>query len=132
MPDDPTPSPQVTLWQTAARWVIAALAAGVLGIAIWASIPRNLDLPWTSIRLAPAFALAKRLPLYSTPEQPPWVMVGYGPLYPVGYLPAVLAEHPISAVTVATLLVHLYVLAPAALLCSAFTRRLKRDNSGQP
>ena len=103
------------------------VAAAVLALAVWASIPRNLDLPWTSIRLAPAFALAKGLPLFSTPEQPPWVMVGYGPLYPVGYLPCVIAKHPVTAVAAATLLAHFYVLAPAALLCSVFARRLRED-----
>jgi hypothetical protein len=111
----------------AAQIVVAAAAAVVLAVAIWASIPRNLDLPWTSIRLAPSFALAKGLPLYSTPQQPPWVMVGYGPLYPVGYLPAVLAKHPITAVTIATLLAHLYVLGPAALLCRAFAQTLREE-----
>ena len=131
MPTDTPSNPSAARWQTPARYVIAVLAAGVLALAIWASIPRNLALPWTSIRLAPAFALAKGLPLYSTPEQPPWVMVGYGPLYPVGYLPAVLAQHPISAVTIATLLAHLYVLAPVALLCSAFVRRLRADSAAQ-
>ena len=110
-----------------ARYVVGVIAGLVLAAAIWASIPRNLDLPWTSIRLAPAFALAKGLPLYSTPEQPPWVMVGYGPLYPAGYLPCVIAEHPVTAVAAATLLAHFYVLAPAALLCFAFARRLRAD-----
>ena len=111
------------------RYLVGVIASAVLALAIWASIPRNLDLPWTSIRLAPAFALAKGLPLYSTPEQPPWVMVGYGPLYPVGYLPCVIAKHPVTAVTAATLLAHFYVLAPAALLCAAFARRLRGDDN---
>ena len=109
------------------RSIVVGLAGAALALTVWASIPRNLDLPWTSIRLAPAFALAQGLPLYSTPDQPPWVMVGYGPLYPVGYLPCVLAKHPVTAVTAATLLAHLYVFGPAALLCAAFARRLRAE-----
>lgn len=117
----------ITKAEAALRFGIIVVATTILAAAIWTSIPRNLDLPWTSIRLAPAFALANGLPLYSTPAEPPWVMVGYGPLYPVGYLPSVFAQHPITAVTIATLLAHLYVLGPAALLCGAFARRLKEN-----
>jgi hypothetical protein len=101
---------------------IAAVGLVVLGISIWIAVARNLDFPWTSIRLAPAFALVHHYPLFSMPENPPWVMVGYGPLYPVAYLPSVLARHPTTAVATATLLAHFYVLAPVALLCSFFAK----------
>src|SRR5688500_12859465 len=110
---------------------IAAIGLVVLGISIWIAVARNLDFPWTSIRLAPAFALAHHYPLFSLPEKPPWVMVGYGPLYPVAYLPSVLARHPTAAVATATLLAHLYVLAPVALLCSFFGK-VKRRESSEP
>ncbi len=100
------------------RIVLVLLGLGAWAIAFWTSIARNLDLPWTSIRLAPAFALARGLPLFSLPEQAPWVMVGYGPLYPVTYLPAVWARFPAEAVVSATLLAHLFVLLPVGLLCS--------------
>jgi hypothetical protein len=95
----------------------------VLGISIWISVARNLDFPWTSIRLAPAFALAHHLPLYSMPDKPPWVMVGYGPLYPVAYLPSVLARQPTAAVATATLLAHFYILTPVGLLSSLLRKR---------
>ena len=128
MRSEAVPQAPMSTVERVGGWAIVAVAAAVLVVAIWASIPRNLDLPWTSIRLAPSFALAQGLSLYSTPDQPPWVMVGYGPLYPVGFLPSVFAADPITAVTVATLLAHLYVLGPAALLCAAFARRLRQEN----
>jgi len=103
----------------------------VFAISIWNAIGRNLDFPWTSIRLAPAFALAHGIPLYSMPDKSPWVMVGYGPLYPVAYLPSVLAHHPRSAVAIATILAHLYVLAPAGLIFSLLGKRARNDNSRQ-
>ncbi|HYJ06447.1 MAG TPA: hypothetical protein VEX43_15025 [Chthoniobacterales bacterium] len=111
----------------------AILIAGaiVFCAAVWFSILRNLDFPWTSIRLAPAFALTEGYPLYSLPDKPPWVMVGYGPLYPVMYLPATLAGTPAVAVTVATLLAHLYVLVPVGLLCVACARRLRQEGAPQ-
>ena len=36
------------------------------------------ELSMDSIRLAPSFALALGYPLYSLPDQPPWVMVATG------------------------------------------------------
>jgi hypothetical protein len=54
-------------------------------------------------------------------------MVGYGPLYPVAYLPATLAGTPASAVAVATLLAHFYILFPIGLLCVTCARRLQQD-----
>jgi hypothetical protein len=103
----------------------------VLGISIWIAVARNLDFPWTSIRLAPAFALVHHYPLFSLPEKAPWVMVGYGPLYPVAYLPSVLARHPTAAVTTATLLAHFYILAPVALLSSFYGKtRARESNEG--
>src|SRR5688572_5924085 len=108
----------------------AAVGLVVLGISIWIAVARNLDFPWTSIRLAPAFALIHHYPLFSMPEKAPWVMVGYGPLYPVAYLPSVLARHPTPAVATATLLAHFYVLAPVALLCSFFGKVNRRESAG--
>lgn len=109
----------------------AILIAGalVLCASVWFSVLRNLDFPWTSIRLAPAFALTQGYPLYSLPDRPPWVMVGYGPLYPVMYLPATLAGTPVAAVTVATLLAHLYILVPVGLLCVACAGRLRQQHA---
>jgi hypothetical protein len=119
---------------TAVRWVshvLAAIGVLVFAISIWNSIARNLDFPWTSIRLAPAFALAHGIPLYSMPDKSPWVMVGYGPLYPVAYLPSVLAHHPYSAVAIATILAHFYVLAPAGLIFSLLGKRAAGENAGR-
>ncbi len=101
------------------------MGALVVCVSIWLSFERNLDLPWTSIRLAPAFALIGGYPLYSMPETAPWVLVAYGPLFPVLYLPSTLAQDPSPAVGIATLLAHFYVLAPAALVCVSFMRRLR-------
>jgi hypothetical protein len=111
----------------------ALVAAGlvVLGLSIWISVARNLDFPWTSIRLAPAFALANHIPLYSLPDKPPWVMVGYGPLYPLAYLPSALARQPTAAVAMATVLAHFYVLAPVALLCSLLGISKARESMGR-
>lgn len=119
--------PPPTAVTHAIDYAIAAVGLIVLGISIWISVARNLDFPWTSIRLAPAFALAHHYPLFSMPDKPPWVMVGYGPLYPVTYLPSVLARHPTGAVATATLLAHFYVLAPVALLCSFFGKVRARE-----
>lgn len=108
---------------------LAGIGVVVFSISVWISIARNLDFPWTSIRLAPAFALAHGAPLYSMPDRGPWVMVGYGPLYPLAYLPSVLARHPRSAVAVATLLAHLFVLAPAGLVLSLLGKGRAEDQS---
>ena len=108
---------------------MAGIGLLVFAISIWNSIARNLDFPWTSIRLAPAFALAHGIPLYSMPDKPPWVMVGYGPLYPAAYLPSVLAHDPRSAVAIATILAHFYVLAPAALIFSLLGKRTTHDDA---
>jgi hypothetical protein len=110
-------------------WGLAGIGIVVFGISIWNSIGRNLDFPWTSIRLAPAFALAHGIPLYSMPDKSPWVMVGYGPLYPLAYLPSVMAHHPQSAVAIATILAHFYVLAPAGLIFSLLGKQLGGDNA---
>jgi hypothetical protein len=83
------------------------------------------------MRLAPAFALAHGIPLYSMPDKSPWVMVGYGPLYPAAYLPSVLAHHPRSAVAIATILAHLYVLAPAGLIFSLLGKRAAGDGASR-
>ncbi|MBA2269577.1 MAG: hypothetical protein H0W20_03140 [Chthoniobacterales bacterium] len=115
-----------------AAWALALLALAVLAASVWFAIGRNLDFAWTSIRLAPAFALARGEALYSMPDRLPWVMVGYGPLYPVAYLPCVFARHPVTAVSAATLLAHFYILAPVAALCSLGARRLQADNAGRP
>ena len=115
-----------------AAWALALLALAVLAASVWLAIGRNLDFAWTSIRLAPAFALAKGEALYSVPDRLPWVMVGYGPLYPVAYLPCVFARHPVTAVSAATLLAHFYILAPVAALCSLGARRLQANNAGRP
>ncbi len=119
-----TPAPAID-------YAIAAVGLVVLGLSIWISVARNLDFPWTSIRLAPAFALANHIPLYSMPDKPPWVMVGYGPLYPLAYLPSVLARQPTAAVATATLLAHFYVLAPVGLLCSLFGKWNPRESAGR-
>src|SRR4051794_26521623 len=118
-----------------ARWLIIGLAATgivVFSISVLLSIRFNLELCWTSIRLAPAFALAHGIPLYSTPDKGPWVMVGYGPLYPLAYLPCVLARDPRSAVAVATVLAHFFVLGPAGLILSLLGKRQSGDQSPGP
>jgi hypothetical protein len=63
------------------------------------------------------------------PDKSPWVMVGYGPLYPAAYLPSVLAPHPRSAVAIATILAHFYVLAPAGLIFSLLANRGDEKNA---
>ena len=120
----PKPAFQVPAWISRAI-VVAGLI--VFCASVWFSVVRNLDFPWTSIRLAPAFALTQGYPLYSMPNIPPWVMVVYGPLYPIMYLPATLAGSPLPAVAIATLLAHLYILVPAGLLCVSWSRRLRQE-----
>jgi hypothetical protein len=88
------------------------------------SIAANLNYPWTSLRLAPSFALARGYPLYSLPDQPPWVTVGYGPFYPLAYLPCIFAKDPVTAVCAATILAYAYVLLPVGLLSALFCRRV--------
>ncbi len=117
------------------RWLrSAARAAAVvfLLVSIAVSVTQNLNNPWTSIRLAPSFALAQGYPLYSLPGEPPWVMMGYGPLFPVLYLPCVAAREPVAAVTVAMVLTHLYILVPVGLLCALFCARRRAERGRAP
>ena len=111
------------------RVIILGAATAVLVLSGWLSFQRNLDFAWTSVRLAPAFALTHGEPLFSSPGRPPWVMVGYGPLYPVAYLPSTLASAPAPAVAIGTVLAHVYILVPVGLLCAACARRLRGDGT---
>jgi hypothetical protein len=112
------------------RYVITPFALGLLGLSIVFSIATNLNNPWTSIRLAPSFALARGYPLYSLPDQPPWVMVGYGPFYPLAYLPCIFAKDPVTAVSAATILAYAYILIPVGLLSQLFCRRFVISPNG--
>jgi hypothetical protein len=113
-----------------ARYVITPCAFGLLCLSIVFSIADNLNFPWTSIRLAPSFALARGYPLYSLPDQPPWVMVGYGPFYPIAYLPCIFAKDPVTAVSAATILAYAYILIPVGLLSALFCRRFLTSPNG--
>jgi hypothetical protein len=109
------------LWS---RYVITPCASGLIGLSVVLSIVTNLNYPWTSLRLAPSFALARGYPLYSLSDQPPWVTVGYGPFYPLAYLPCIFAKNPVTAVCAATILAYAYVLLPVGLLSALFCRRV--------
>ena len=113
----------------AVTYAILAAGAVVFCLSVWHSFHRNLDFAWTSIRLAPAFALVHGLPLYSGPDSPPWVMVGYGPLYPAAYLPSTLASNPGPAVAIATLLAYAYIFVPVGLLFATSAGRLKSEGA---
>ena len=115
---------------TPARYILCGLATALLCLTAWLAFQRNLDFAWTSVRLAPAFALTQGYPLFSTPDTPPWVMVGYGPLYPVAYLPSTVASNPAAAVAIGTLLAHLYILVPVALLGATCVERLRVGGDG--
>jgi hypothetical protein len=112
------------------RFVIMPCALGLLGLSIVFSIADNLNFPWTSFRLAPSFALARGYPLYSLPDQPPWVMVGYGPFYPLAYLPCIFAKDPVAAVSAATILAYAYILVPVGLLSALFCKRVVTSPDG--
>ena len=129
-PRDGSPRRRFTLRIPAAvSYAILAAGAVVFCLSVWHSFHRNLDFAWTSIRLAPAFALVQGLPLYSAPTTPPWVTVGYGPLYPLAYLPSTLAGSPGPAVAIGTFLAHAYILVPVGFLCAACARRLGEGGS---
>jgi hypothetical protein len=109
------------------RWMRPAAvsaAAAFLLLSIVASTAEALESGWTSLRLAPAFALVRGYPMYSLSTQPPWVMVGYGPFYPLAYLPCTLARTTLPAVAIGVTLTHLFLLGPVALLCALFRARL--------
>ncbi|HSH38531.1 MAG TPA: hypothetical protein VK993_07075, partial [Chthoniobacterales bacterium] len=130
MPDEATPTrlslfDRISEVSLAVRYVIVAVGTAVFMLSAWLSFQRNMDFAWTSIRLAPAFALTHGYALFSAPETPPWVMVGYGPLYPVAYLPSTFASKPAPAVAIATVLAHLYILVPVGLLCELCARCLR-------
>ena len=115
------PVPLPRLLQTASvkkllAWTLVTAAAFILATHIVNLTYFNLQLPWTSVRLAPTFALWKGYPLYSSTTQPPWVMVAYGPLYPLMYAPSLLASTPGPAVAIATVMSHAYILLPIWLL----------------
>lgn len=109
------------------RWppmLTLVAAVGLLAVSLAVGTVQGLNNPMTSIRLAPSFALTRGYPIYSLPDQPPWVTVGYGPFYPIMYLPCAVARDPVTAVTLGVILTHLYILGPVALLCGLFCRRL--------
>jgi hypothetical protein len=112
------------------RHLITPCAFGLLGLSIVFSVSHNLNFAYTSIRLAPSFALARGYPLYSLPDHPPWVMVGYGPFYPIAYLPSIFAKDPVAAVSAATISAYAYILVPVGLLAALFCRRLDPSNNG--
>jgi hypothetical protein len=97
-------------------WTLVAASTFILVAHIFNFTYANLNTPWTSVRLAPTFAMWEGYPLYSTVTKAPWVMVGYGPLYPLMYAPSILFSTPAPAVATATLLAHTYILLPLCLL----------------
>ena len=105
-------------------WTLVAVSTFILVAHIFNFTYANLNTPWTSVRLAPTFAMWEGYPLYSTATKAPWVMVGYGPLYPLMYAPSILFSTPGPVVATATLLAHIYILLPLCLL-------IRLANSGE-
>jgi hypothetical protein len=97
-------------------WVLVAVCALLFCVCLVNFTYQNLDFPWTSLRLAPSFAFWQGYPIYSTTIEPPWVMIGYGPLYPLMYTPSLLATSSTQAVAIATMLSQIYLLGPLFLL----------------
>ena len=97
-------------------WILLICAGAIFATSLINATYYNLDYFLTSVRLAPTFALWKGYPLYSTTTEGPWVMIGYGPFYPLMYTPSLLASTPVPAVAIATLLSHAYILLPVCLL----------------
>ena len=130
MSDDALPPPARTLRWPPALTVTAAV--GLLLVSVVVGTIQGLNNPMTSVRLAPSFALTRGYPIYSLPDQPPWVTVGYGPFYPVMYLPCTVARDPVTAVALGVVLTHLYILGPVALLCALFRARLAAERGRPP
>ena len=72
---------------------------------------------WNAARLAPAFALARGLQVYSTPDSGFVLNTIYPPLSMVAYLPATLFLNPTVAILAGSTLSLVYFLAPIAWLC---------------
>jgi hypothetical protein len=51
-------------------------------------------------------------------------MIGYGPFYPIAYLPCIFAKDPVTAVSLATILAYSYILVPIGLMSALFCRRM--------
>lgn len=111
-------------WKTDSLFQLTAsfLCLAALVFLLFQAVSANLESVWTSIRLAPAFALLQGVPLNSTPNTAPWVMVGYGPLYPFAYLPATLGSSPVSAVWIGSVLALSFILIPVALISQMVSR----------
>lgn len=106
----------LTTWLNPLGYVLLIVSYLLLASLLYYFTVQNLDSPWTSVRLAPTFALSQGYPLYSMSTEPPWVMIGYGPAYPLMYSPALLASTPTGAVLIATVVAHGFILIPITLL----------------
>ncbi len=71
--------------------------------------------PWNPARLAPAFALARGLPIYQPPHEGPLLSVIYGPITPLSFLPATIFQTPVAAVLAGMTLAVGYFLVPVLI-----------------
>lgn len=98
-------------------WRFAVVGLIVLG---WSALCTAPGVPWNAARLAPSFALARGLPIYSLRDSAAHLGWFYGPGLPLWFLPCGLVENPTVGLMLAvvwnaaTLLLAFYFILRAA------------------
>lgn len=124
-PADPMPGATVAspparpFAQTAGFHTGLAVGAAGLAVVSWSLICTVPDIQWNSARLAAPFALAANQPLYALRDSGQHLGWGYGPGFPLWYLPVTLATSPTVALVLAGLMNLLTWLAPIAVILRA-------------
>ncbi|HEX8202124.1 MAG TPA: hypothetical protein VF590_16735 [Isosphaeraceae bacterium] len=104
----------------------AATTPLVAGLFAWGLVREVVIAPsweWNNVRLAPAFALARGLEIYSRPGRGAALSTMYGPISAVAYLPATLASSPTVALLVGCGLSLGYYFLPVVALYAIASRR---------
>ncbi len=108
-----------------ARLIWTVIAAGgtlVCLLLVW-RFALALGDEWNDARLAPTFGLRHGVPLWFPYGQGPVLDAIYGPIGPLTWLPATLADTPARAIGIAALLSLVLLLAPVLCLLRMETRR---------
>lgn len=99
---------------------VILLAGGTtLAVILWNVLCLSPLIQWNAARLAPAFALARGLPIYALRDSGAHLGWFYGPVFPLWYLPVAFLDHPTTALMLAGIMNFATWLLPVALVLRA-------------